>query len=192
MKRRLKLLLKEDFLRKRKIERESSTYKRFQNHENFAESRVSSSLGHYIIIISTYFKFYSLTSCGRICAAKIHRSGKAPACQVPAPAKTTLLSLANHLPTYKNSPQFHKIWPNFQNNTNKLINLLQLTLMFIDDETQGFWSTKRAILSSVRWAFPRMLGLQQPELLLVEAILDQEDLGHLVARATLDSKHYKP
>ena len=69
---------------------------------------------------------------------------------------------------------------------------LKLTLMFVDDETEGFMSTKRAILSSMWWAFSRMLGLQQPQLLLMEAILDKEDLGHLVVGVILDSKHLKP
>lgn len=51
--------------------------------------------------------------------------------------------------------------------------------MFIDDEAERLRAAERAFPALRRTL--GVLGLQQPQLLLMETILDQEDLGHFVS-----------
>lgn len=51
--------------------------------------------------------------------------------------------------------------------------------MFIHDKTERFGVAKRTLLATTGWrALAKVLRLQQPELLLMQPVFDQEDLRH--------------
>lgn len=61
-----------------------------------------------------------------------------------------------------------------------LINLKKkLTLMFIHNKTERFGTAKRTFFTTTGWrAFSKVLRFQQPQLLLMQPIFDQEDFWH--------------
>lgn len=51
--------------------------------------------------------------------------------------------------------------------------------MFIHNKTERFGTAKRTFFTTTGWrAFPKVLRFQQPQLLLVQPIFDQEDFWH--------------